>query len=56
MKNRRDLLTDEKEWHYGIHGLKPVCVPIGKPRPIRRANWLGRLVDALARLLSARHP
>jgi hypothetical protein len=54
--SRRDLRTNEIEWHSGIHGVTRPQVRIGKPRPIRRANWLGRLVDRLARLLDARKP
>jgi hypothetical protein len=55
---RRDLRTNEFEWHTTtFQNSRPMVRHEHMPkRPPARANWLGRMVDRLARLLSARQP
>lgn len=40
------------------HSFRPgqAIYRISAPKPLRRANWLGRLVDAFARLIDRRQP
>jgi hypothetical protein len=62
--NRRDLRTNEFEWHVVTADRTAPPAPqalqapsarakvlIGKPHPIKRANRLGRLVDRIAEFL-----
>jgi len=57
MKQRPHLRTDENEWRSSYFGTTQPRVRIGKPpKVLHRANWLGRLVDSLAQLLSAKRP